>query len=122
MVKVVFKDLFCSVEDAFDLFLASNSNSMYFLGNTSPHDHPIIPHEAIRLLTKIKIHIVSQLCGNGPGFCCIAEDLDNPFVIDFGQGQLSSFTGEVLQECNNYELGSNINWETGITLYHKGLY
>merc|ERR1712150_8214 len=48
----------------------------------------------------------AKLCGSGPGACCVAENLDNIFGDDFNTGELSSFTGSNIGECNGFDLGS----------------
>ena len=62
------------------------------------------------------------MCGNGPGQCCVAENLDNLFGNDFQEGELSSFTGHTLGECNGFDLGQKSDWtaEGFMTIYHSG--
>ena len=62
-----------------------------------------------------------QLCGNGPGQCCVAENLDNFFSDDFNRGELSSFEGSTLGECNGFDLGQKEDWTSCMTLYHSGM-
>ena len=63
-----------------------------------------------------------QLCGNGPGQCCVAENLDNIFSDDFNRGELSSFDGSTLGECNGFDLGQKEDWTSCMTLYHSGMF
>ena len=62
-----------------------------------------------------------KLCGNGPGRCCVAEHLDNPLGDDFNQGEVSSFTGSTLGECNGFDMGTNVDWTNAVTIYHGGM-
>ena len=62
-----------------------------------------------------------KLCGNGPGACCLAENLDNPLTADFTKGEISTFTGSTLGECNGFDMGAKIDWANAMTIYHSGL-
>ena len=52
----------------------------------------------------------------------MAENLDNIFSDDFNQGELSSFDGSTLGECNGFDLGQKEDWTSCMTLYHSGMF
>lgn len=60
-----------------------------------------------------------EICGNGPESCCRGT-LDNLFTDDFNPGQVSTFEGDGLGDCNGFELGSGNNWRNFMTVYHEG--
>ena len=52
----------------------------------------------------------------------MAENLDNFFSDDFNRGELSSFDGSTLGECNGFDLGQKEDWTSCMTLYHSGMF
>ena len=72
----------------------------------------------IGYLTK-KISPFIQVCGSQ---CCVAEDLDNKFHDDFDEGELSTFQGDVLGECDGFDIGKALDWSGCMTLYHSGIF
>jgi hypothetical protein len=50
----------------------------------------------------------------------VAENLDNLFGDDFNAGELSTFTGSTLGECNGFDMGTGVDWNHAVTIYHSG--
>ena len=50
----------------------------------------------------------------------MAEDSDSTFSDDFEEGELSSFQGDELGECKDFEIGKKLDWSGCMTLYHSG--
>ena len=46
--------------------------------------------------------------------------MDSTFSDDFEEGELSSFQGDELGECKDFEIGKKIDWSGCMTLYHSG--
>lgn len=51
----------------------------------------------------------------------MSENLDHPYGDDFNQGEITTFTGTLLGECDNFDLGTDNDWNNAITLYHSGM-
>ena len=69
----------------------------------------------IEHLNKVKIEF--QVCGWD---CCVSGSLDSD-SNDFEEGQTSSFQGNELGECEDFDIGTKTDWSGAMTLYHSGL-
>ena len=48
--------------------------------------------------------------------------MDNKFHDDFDEGELSTFQGDVLGECDGFDIGKALDWSGCMTLYHSGIF